>query len=281
MAWPAAGYGLARPFRSPAPGAPSPRPVRSRLIVVRPRKWFVPIIQARRRIGEEVARGRSLLIDSAAFLRRFVVGLRGQYRVFNGPEYRCYRSMSGPPQESDTPFATSSSLPETPTDTFADGWWYVAVSYFNGVLDSGFLPIGPNGEHYVRFNAVAGGGGGSQQSSTAEPPNGPNSWELESRAGGVIRVNGIYLHSGQLRADTWAIDYTVDGTTPSEGAPDVAVTMPTDGIAALAYDLPAQAHGTTVKVRLRTQRGAAYSDDSTVKTVIADTVGGNIPLEGD
>jgi len=57
--------------------------------------------------------------------------------------------------------------------------------------------------------------------------------------------------------------------------------MPTAGLAVLAYDLPAAADGTTVKVRLQTVRDTTYSEDSTVKTATADATGPAAPPAAD
>jgi hypothetical protein len=108
------------------------------------------------------------------------------------------------------------------------------------------------------------------------PPGAPQNWALEQRAAGVIRVTGLYLETGALRADTWAIGYTTNGSAPAEDTPTVTQAMSGSGIEVLSYDLPAQANGTTVKVRLQTRRGAApysYSDGSTVLTATADAEG--------
>lgn len=199
---------------------------------------------------------------------------RGLFRIFNTTEYRFYRSNSTPPEEGDTPFATSSSLPHTPADTFADGTWYLSVSYFNGVIDSGFLPVGPDGETCLRVD-ISGGG------QTNAPPDGPLEWRLEARAGGVVCVIGLYMQPGTERAGEWAIAYTVDGSTPPEDTPDVTQTIAARGLVPLTYDLPAQADGTTVKVRLQTRRNDGtwvYSENSVVKTLAADAQGPTAPL---
>jgi len=114
---------------------------------------------------------------------------RGKYRVFNAAEYRFYRSDTAPPDEGDSPFATSASLPHTPTNIYADGIWYLSVSYFNGVLDSGFLPLGPNGETFLRLDIS-----GAEESGS--PPDGPATWHIEQRAGGVVGVVGFYMQGG-------------------------------------------------------------------------------------
>lgn len=209
-------------------------------------------------------------------IRRHYFTARGKYRVFNAAVYRFYRSNTGPPAETDAPFATSASLPSTPANTYADGTWWISVSYFNGVIDSGFLPLGPNGERYVRLDIASGAVAGS-------PPQPPGDWRLEVRAGGVIRIVAFYFQVDSNRATDWAIAYTTNGSTPGTPpavSPTVTVLMPTRGLAILSYDLPAQANGTTVKVRLQTKRSSTYSENSVVKTAIADATGPSAPAVG-
>jgi hypothetical protein len=54
------------------------------------------------------------------------------------------------------------------------------------------------------------------------------------------------------------------------------------GLVVLEYDLPGQANGTTVKVRLQTRRNDSgtwrYSENSTVLTAIADASVPSAPL---
>lgn len=193
--------------------------------------------------------------------------VRGLYRVFAPAVFRFYRSSSGPPAETDTPFATNATLPATPGTAFADGTWFLSVSYFNGIVDSGFLAIGANGQTYVSV-VVASGTSGNP------PPIAPLAFRLEQRPGGVVRVHALYAETGPTRADTWAIAYTTTGATPPSGAPTVtqAFTDASSG-QVLVLDLPAQANGTTVKVLVQTRRAGVYSAASPVLTAIADTVG--------
>jgi hypothetical protein len=209
-----------------------------------------------------------------AFRNLFV----GTYRVGVGAEYRFYRSNTGPPLETDTPFDTAASLPHTPTDTYPNGTWYVSVSLFNGILDSGFLPLGPNGETYIRLE-VSGG------VVLGVPPQGPVNPSLELRPGGVVRVKAFYFQTDALRASEWAITYTTNGATPGTPpgvAPTVTSAMPAGGAAVLEYDLPAQLDGTTVKVRVQTRRDDGgtwrYSENSVVLTAVADAAGPVQPL---
>lgn len=192
--------------------------------------------------------------------------VRGLYRVFAAAVFRLYRSSSGPPAETDTPFATSATFPVTPGTAFADGLWFLSVSYFNGVVDSGFLPIGANGETYVAISVSAGVSG-------APPPAAPLKPRLELRPGGVVRVVAYYGETGASRADEWAVAYTTDGSSPTPDAPDVTVDF-TDETSAqvLVLDLPAQANGTTVKVIVQTSRAGVFSEFDEL-TAVADAVG--------
>lgn len=215
-----------------------------------------------------VRRARSRILDGAMRVP-FRSAARGKYRVFNSAEYRFYRSNSAPPVEGDAPFATNATLPHEPADTYADGAWYLSVSYFDGIYDSGFLPLGAMGETCLRLDLAAG-------VETTSPPAGPLHWSLQNAGGGVVRVVALYVQAGAERADQWAFSYTVNGSTPATDTPDVTQDMPADGLAIFSYDLPAQANGTTVKVRLQTRRLDAvyvYSEDSEVRTAAADAAG--------
>jgi len=250
---------------------------RPRSRIVRP-FWQVPLVPVvtgrplARRVAQARRRVRSRTADPSTFRGRFYHDGRGLYRIFNSVEYRFYRDNSAPPAEDDAPFATNATLPHTPADVYADGTWYLSVSYFNGVIDSGFLPLGEHGETFLRLD-LAGG------EETTGPPQGPTDWRLELDAAGVVRVVGFYWESGALRADHWSIGYTTDGGDPPEDTPDVTVDLPA-GLAVLDYALPEQANGTTVKVRLQTRRGdTVYSEDSTIKTATADAAGPTAPLD--
>ncbi len=220
----------------------------------------------------------SRTVCEPAFRAKYFCGARGRYRVFNAAEYRFYRDNSAPPAEDDAPFATSSTLPATPADAFANGTWYISCSYFNGVLDSGFLPLGPRGETYLRLDLAAGAVSGS-------PPAAPMDWRLEVRPGGVIRIHALYFQSdAALRAGQWSIAYTVDGSNPAADAPDNTKAIAAAGLAILQYDLPAQGDGTTVKVRLQTRRDDGswvYSENSTIKTAVASTGSATAPTGAD
>ena len=212
------------------------------------------------------------LID---FRRRYAEH-RGKYRIFNAAVYRLYYSASAAPTTDDL-FTTNSTLPHTPADTYGNGSHYFALSYFNGVLDSGFLPIGANGETYLRLDVAT-------DVEVNRPPQGPLDWRLEERAGGVVRVVGVYYQAGALRATQWAIAYTTDESAPPEDTPDETVTMGSGGAVVVSYDLPAQEDATVVNVRLQTRRQDSetwyYSEGSTAKTVTVDTDGPTAPGSG-
>lgn len=206
--------------------------------------------------------------------RRRRIEARGLYRIFAPAEYRFYRSLTSPPVDGSVPFATSATLPATPAETFADGEWYLAVSYFNGVLDSGFLPFGAAGETYVRLRVGSGADLGTLPAGLLE-------WRVEQQAGGVVRVVAVcYLESAAADHE-WAIAYSVDGSDPAADAPDVTAELTAGGLAVLMQDLPAAADGATVKVRLQIRRNDgtdespvwSYSAASTIKSILADATG--------
>lgn len=217
---------------------------------------------------------RSRLFLPSVFRGPVYHDARGLYRVFNTAEYRFYRTDGSAPAEGDTPFATSSSLPATPATTYADGDWYLSASYFNGVIDSGFLPLGANGETWVRM-PIAGG------ATTGTPPQAPQDIRLGVEASGVVRVHALYFQAGASRADTWALGVSYDGSTPAADTPTDTATMATAGVAVLAMALPAQANGTTVKVRTQVRRGTVYSEGSSVLTATADAAGPSAPTYGE
>ena len=214
----------------------------------------------------------------AALVRTYYFVARGLYRVFNAAEYRLFRSNAAPPAETDVPFAAATTLPATPDETFGDGTWFVSATYFDGVLDSGFLPLGPQGETYRRLDIA----GGELQ---LAPPAGPTAWEVAAAAGGAVRVLGHLFQPATLYPHQWAIAYTTDGSTPPTGDPDLTQAMAAIGLVWLDLLLPAQAHGTTVKVRLQTRRNDGseetpawvYSEASTVLTLSADAQGPTAP----
>lgn len=201
--------------------------------------------------------------------------LRGLHRVFNAVAFRVYRSNSAPPSPGSTPWATSSTLPTTPAGTFADGTWYVALSYFNGVIDSGFLPVGPAGEPYRVLEVSSGAG-------LADRPAAPLLARLEVRPGGVVRVVAVAVLAGSsIDPDTWAIAYTFDGSEPATDTPDATEAMSTTtGLKVLSLDLAAQANGATVKVRVQVRRAGVYSL-SEVLTATTDATGPAAPDAGE
>lgn len=202
---------------------------------------------------------------------RYHGDIRGAFRVANDAEFRFHRSNTVPPVETDTPWDTDSSLSHSPTDTFADGTWYLAVSEFDGIIDSGFRPIGPNGENYRRLEVS----GGAQ---LPERPIGPQAVAVTLGAGGTARVRANYWDQDASRlADDWSLAYTTDGSDPPEDTPDVVIAMGGNGGAeVLDRAITAQPHGTTIKVRVQTRKGSgpyAYSADSAVYEVTADATG--------
>jgi len=206
-----------------------------------------------------------------AVRKRLYGSMSGRYRVFNDAEYRFFRSNSAVPQEDDTPFATASSLPDTPTTTFADGTWRVSAAYFNGCLQSGFYPI-ENGKTYATIVISS----GTEQN----PPPGPHILDVRQVTDGVVQIRGMYVIPDNTETYAWAIAYTTNGSTPAEDSPTITQSMGTGNVDYLVYNLPSQAAGTTVKVRVQVRRyddpAWTYSDDSEVHTVVVDSDPGEV-----
>lgn len=233
---------------------------------------------------QQPMRGRAMVLPIPVGRAIRSASARGLYRIFNTAGYRFYRSNVAPPLASDTPFATHATLPYQPTSTYADGTWYVSVSYFDGVLDSGFLPVGPHGETYKVLTIASG-------VQLPTPPGTPYGTTLKQLAGGIVQIIGYYAATpdGPNRATQWAIAYTVDGSTPASGSPTITPSMGNSAgnmgaRAVLTYRLPAQSNGTTVKVLLQVRRpisgGYSYSPAAPVLSTVVNTSGPSAPLGG-
>ena len=226
--------------------------------------------------GAEPFQGRATLLPlPRVSFSTHRASARGLYRIFNTAGFRFFWSNSGAPVAGTTPQATNATLPYQPSATFADGTWYLSVSYFDGVLDSGFLPIGPQGQTYLVL-VISGG------AALGTPPSGPTNPRLQVRAGGVVRVLASYIPAadGVNAADHWGIAYTTNGSTPPSGSATIkpAITTGSGALKLLAYDLPAQTNGTVVKVQLQMIRGTTYSLPGTVLSATADATGPSAPL---
>ncbi len=233
------------------------------------------IVRSRRQAGTP-EKPRSSVIDSSAWRIRFYLELRGRHRIFNTAEYRAYRHSTRPPLESDTPYDTNPTLPFTPTDTFANGTWWLSLTRFNGIVESGFLPLGPSGEAYKRLDITSG-------SEVLSPPNQPLSWRIVATAGGYVRILATYRQDDSLRATQWAIAYATGAGSPATDNPDETATMRTAGLSILDYEIGPYSHLQLVKVRLQTRRNDGtwqYSENSTVLSLNADTEGPTVPPGG-
>jgi len=279
------GWMLLEPISPPEPPPPPP----SRSFFVKPPEetssvnlgWlFVPDTLPPEPPAAPPSRYLQPVIQGEAVQRR-QIDIRGVYRIFNASAVR-FRRGATPPAEGDTPYAEASGLPATPTNTFANGTWYVAASRFNGCLDSGFARLDSSDRTTIRLDVSDDGG-------VRAAPDGPGTFYLEVQAGGVVRVCAVYRQTGDLRATQWAITYTTNGATPGEDAPDLTRGIISSGPSVLLYDLPAQEDGTVVKVRLQTRRNDGtdgdplwvYSDGSVVLTATADAVVTDTPPAGD
>jgi len=170
------------------------------------------------------------------------IAARGLFRIFNAAGYRLYKSSALPLSLADL-WSTVSTLPATP-GAVADGTWYFGVSYFDGVYDGGFAPVGPNGEPYLTAVIASG-------AATPPPPAAPLSLILSEDAPGVcgVTATGPQLAAAALPYQ-WQLSYTVNG-----GAATVlAYPYAAGGVAVLAVELPAQAPASVIAVSLVIQR---------------------------
>lgn len=206
---------------------------------------------------------------------------RGQYRVFNAAEYRYRWNNARAPSLIDPIDETKATLDLTTAATFADGIWRFAVTFFNGIYDSGFLPVGPFGEPYLILTIDGGVVIGN-------PPQKPDSWSLRvvgnnPASTGVVWVDGFYTELGALRADEWYVEFSTDQVswTPATQA------VPAIGVAVLRKDIPSSwSDGAEVFVRVRMRRDDSgtwiYSDGiDDVRSIIVNGEGPTAPLGGD
>lgn len=274
----------------------SPSPDRRRLLYTPPLQRLSPLMLRGRYVNydytlrpEHVAR---MMLSMAGGRQRFVQKYVGKYHVFGAEEYYFYFGTT-PPDDNSPVQETSASLPYTTTATFGDGAQYIAVKKTNGVAVSDFFPIGPNRENYLRIDISSG-------DEIDGPPQPAPYWHLEQKASGVVRVVGFYAERGTLRGDQWAITVTTDGSQPGSDSPDYTGTTDAEliiddsGTAKIEFDLPAQAHGTIVSVRVQIRRddgagGWIYSETipdalgqtNGYQTISADAQGPSTPPGGD
>jgi len=187
------------------------------------------------------------------------------WRIFSDAEIRLYRSDTADPDQSGTPYATPASLPATPATTFADGDWRVAGRRWNGVLASG--------EGEVARIVISGDSG------DPGPPTAPVGQACEQRPAGVVRVIAVYdPGADDSPATHWAITYTTNGSTPAGDNPTQVVAMGGhQGLQRLRLDLPAQADGVTLKVRVQSRRGATGSLSVPLSDVVTIIVEATLP----
>jgi len=203
---------------------------------------------------------------------------RGRFRVFNAAGYN-FHFGSLVPDEDDAADDFHATLPYSPADVFGDGTWYFALAAYNGCLASGFYPVGPAGESYLRLEIADGAAVGTQ-------PAAPQELRLEALAGGVVRIHAFVALDPPAAdlPDQWAMAYTTDGTTPDADTPDLTETLTAGPLVLLQYDLPAAADGATVSVRLQTRRNDGTDEtpawvysDSLLSDTTADATGPTAP----
>lgn len=208
-----------------------------------------------------------------------------RYRVFNSAEYRIYINTSAPPQPGDTPTLTTASLPyEDPGTTFvAPNKYYISMSYFNGVYDSGFYPIGPAGESYLILDLSV-----TPVVTTSRPLNPQYATAFiryDVYGTFIATLQATYFEEGDNRATEFAAWYSYSGY-PSDGesSPDYTATIDDNGIAVMEWSgVTGSVYPATAYFRVKTRRLIAedtyvYSKTGVLASCTADAsaVTGNV-----
>ena len=232
-------------------------------------------IGVRRQLGGSEAADPSRLIRLFGSWNDTVGGrgkseARGMFRVRGTAMYQAYHKLgSAPTPGVDTAFATSASLPFTPTDTFGDG-----DRYFTLTKKSAYgLESTPH--HTTRMNISGGTVGGAA-------PNPPSQLQLFQSAG-IVTAKTLYTRPADSTylADTFALWYTTDGSTPGSGSPNATASVSSTARGAWwIYALPAQVDGVVVKVLVKMKKGSVYSDTGLSASLTVDAAGPSAPAAG-
>lgn len=189
-------------------------------------------------------------------------------------QYLLFRGVgSEPDPDSDSPFETFASLPHT-TAALA-----ISTIYFFVLRQQNDYGVVSKNINSWRLELD---GSGDQ---VAIPPSAPELVQVVPAAAGTTLVDFDYrrsLDSVTARADTFAVWFTTDGSTPDTSMAADATELMTfkDNVARLRYTVVAQLDGVTVKVTVRTRNSGTPDIDSTntdVQTSIADTDGPAAP----
>lgn len=176
----------------------------------------------------------------------------GLYRCRGSAQHEAFQRSSSAPDAEHDDAAISGALPLTLPAALSSGEYHHAVALRN--------PYGiVGGVRNVQRVTVA---AGAQQ---ANAPEGDLDVRLEQRAGGVTRVHARFAlpQESDRRPSEWALWYTTNGSTPGSGSPNVTATLTRSRRGAVwQYDLPAQTHGTQVRVLVKVRKsGPVYQID--------------------
>jgi len=200
--------------------------------------------------------------------------LRGDYRIANDAlaVYELYRGVDAAPDLGGSPWETFASLPHTTAALDVSHTYRFVLR-----LRNRYKLVTQNIDEWsVTLDA-----GGNQ---VATPPSAPQEITLVPAAAGAVRVraNYYYLEDGSDAADTFLIYLRSDGTNPdpSVDTPTTIAMVKADGIAKLNWTSGTFAHGTTIKVIVRSRRTGTPNIDSTnldIYTTTASTAGPAAP----
>lgn len=211
--------------------------------------------------------GRSVA-NLTTLATRFKIFLRGNYRIedVSLARYELYRGVDAAPDLAGAPWVAFAALPYTSAALAAGHTYYFVLRKRNSYnLCSQNLQI---------WVCVVDGGG-----ARAMYPGAPSEIVAAQAAAGAVRVIADYRYAADevsVRADTWALWLTSDGSAPNPAsAPDFTQAMyQGDGVARLDWTSGAFAHGSTLKVLVRARRSTGNdSQNSGVLTLTADANG--------
>lgn len=203
--------------------------------------------------------------------------LRGLYRMADNAleQYELFRGVDAEADLTGAAWETFTSLPHL-TAALAVGHTYNFVLRKRNVHNL-------SSQNISKTTVVVDGGGAE-----ANYPSDPSEQTLAAAAAGAARVTAQYDYlpdAAAIRADTWAVWITSDGSTPNTAAAATytEAMVFVDGIAKLDYTDGGHADLATLKAIVRARRSGTPdvdSQNSDIQTVTADASGPAAPTGG-
>lgn len=234
---------------------------------------FTPVLYSPRTSAMAAPRPMAPPDQGVPWRKKYQTQVRGRSRIFNAAQYRFYRKDGSVPVPGvDSAHATASSLPSTPAGAWADGDWYITVTYFNGVIES--LPkLQPPDGTPAKFLEIA---------SSAEvdlAPGDASEYSISAIAGAKIRAQAIYsLASDRGRGVTpthWRLSWTGDAS----GSASIAFGTSQNEEVRLDYEISlSDGQEITLTIKTGYDPGTGFVESAGVQaTITADSAGPAAP----